>query len=155
MNKVWLSILLIFILQSSFAQGKKITGFYEKNVERELNLESTFDKNLSKENIGENIKRLSAKPHHISSPGSKENAEYILSQFKKWGWDANIETFHVLFPTPKTRLLEMTFPTSYKAILKEPALKEDSTSGQEGQLPTYNAWSADGDVTADLVFVNY
>jgi len=155
MNKTLLSVLMIFILQSSFAQTKKITGFYEKNVESELNLESAFDKNLSKENIGENIKRLSAKPHHISSPGSKENAEYILSLYKKWGWDAKIETFHVLFPTPKTRLLEMTSPTSYKAILKEPALKEDATSGQEGQLPTYNAWSADGDVMAELIFVNY
>jgi len=49
----------------------------------------------------------------------------------------------------------MTSPTSYKAILKEPALKEDATSGQEGQLPTYNAYSADGDVSAELVFVNY
>ena len=49
----------------------------------------------------------------------------------------------------------MTAPTSYKALLKEPALKEDATSGQEDQLPTYNAWSADGDVTGELVFVNY
>ena len=155
MNKILLSVLMIVILQFSFAQTKKITGFYEKNIQRQIDLESTFDKNLSKENIGENIKRLSAKPHHISSPGGKENAEYILSQFKEFGWDAKIETFHVLFPTPKTRLLEMTSPTFYKAILKEPALKEDATSGQEGQLPTYNAFSADGDVTGELVFVNY
>ena len=155
MIKVLVSVSLIFILQSSFAQAKNITGFFERNAGNELALESTFDKNLSKENIGENIKRLSAKPHNIGSPGSKENAEYILSQFKKWGWDAKIETFQVLFPTPITRLLEMTFPVSYKAILKEPALKEDATSGQEGQLPTYNAWSADGDVAAELVFVNY
>ncbi|MDQ2752235.1 MAG: M28 family peptidase, partial [Bacteroidota bacterium] len=98
---------------------------------------------------------LSAVPHHISSPGSKANAKYILSLYKKWGWDAQIETFHVLFPTPKTRVLEMISPTTYKAILKEPALKEDATSGQSGQLPTYNAYSADGDVTAELVFVNY
>jgi N-acetylated-alpha-linked acidic dipeptidase len=121
MKKTLLSVLLIFILQSSFAQTKNITGFYEKNVEAQLSLESTFDKNLSKENIGGNIKRLSAKPHHISSPGSKENAEYILSLYKKWGWDAKIEIFHVLFPTPKTRLLEMTAPVFYKALLKEPA----------------------------------
>ena len=60
-----------------------------------------------------------------------------------------------LFPTPETRILEMTSPVSYKAVLKEPALKEDATSGQSGQLPTYNAYSADGDVTAELVFVNY
>ena len=155
MAKLSLTFLLLFILQSTFAQAQKITGFFEKNVQDQLNLENSFDKNLSAENIGETMKILSAYPHHLSSPGSKKNAEFILSQFKKWGWDAQIETFHVLFPTPKTRVLEMTSPTSYKAILKEPALTEDATSGQSGQLPTYNAYSADGDVNGELVFVNY
>ena len=155
MSKLSLTFLLLFILQSTFVQSQKITGFFEKNVQDQLNLENSFDKNLSAENIGETMKTLSAYPHHLSSPGSKKNAEFILSQFKNWGWDAQIETFHVLFPTPKTRLLEMTSPTIYKALLKEPALKEDPTSGQSGQLPTYNAYSADGDVTGELVFVNY
>jgi N-acetylated-alpha-linked acidic dipeptidase len=155
MNKALLTAFAFFIFHISFAQTKKITGFYEKNIDKQLSLESSFDKNLSKENIGENMRKLSAKPHHISSPGSKENAEYILSLYKKWGWNAQIETFHVLFPTPKTRELEMVSPTMYKAILKEPALNEDATSGQLGQLPTYNAYSADGDVTGELVFVNY
>ena len=155
MNRSLLILLMIFILQSTIAQNKKITGFYEKNVDKELSLESAFDKNLSKSDIGETIKKLSAEPHHISSPGDKKNAEYILSLFTKWGWEAKIETFYVLFPTPETRILEMTSPLSYKAVLKEPALKEDATSGQSGQLPTYNAYSADGDVSAELVFVNY
>ena len=155
MNKSLVTLLMIFIVQSSIAQTKKMIGFYDKNVDKELSLESIFDSNLSKTNIGETIKKLSEKPHHISSPGDKENVEYILSLFEKWGWDAKIETFYVLFPTPETRILEMTYPTSYKAILKEPALKEDATSGQPGQLATYNAYSADGDVTSELVFVNY
>jgi Predicted aminopeptidases len=155
MNKSLITILMFFILQSSFAQTKKMTGFYEKNIDKELILESAFDKNLSKTNIGETIKKLSAEPHHISSPADKGNAEFILSLYSNWGWDAKIETFYVLFPTPKTRVLEMTSPISYKAILKEPALKEDVTSGQSGQLPSYNAYSADGDVTSELVFVNY
>lgn len=155
MKKLLVVLTLLFIYQFSFSQTKKIIGFYDENVNTQLNLESSFDKNLSKENIGETIKKLSTYPHHISSPGDKANAEYILSLYKQWGWDAQIETFHVLFPTPKTRILEMTSPTTYKAILKEPALKEDATSGQAGQLPTYNAYSADGDVTGELVFVNY
>jgi len=155
MQKLLLFISFLFILQTSFSQSKKIIGFYPQNVEKQLNTESAFDKNLSAENIGATMKVLSAKPHNISSPGSKSNAEYLLSQFKKFGWDVQIETFHVLFPTPKTRILEMTSPASYKALLKEPSLKEDPTSGQEGQLPTYNAYSADGDVTSELVFVNY
>lgn len=155
MNKSLVTLLMIFIVQSSIAQTKKMIGFYDKNVDKELSLESIFDSNLSKTNIDETIKKLSEKPHHISSPGDKENVEYILSLFEKWGWEAKIETFYVLFPTPETRILEMTYPTSYKAILKEPALKEDATSGQPGQLATYNAYSADGDVTSELVFVNY
>ena len=155
MNRALLIVFIIFILQPSNGQTKKITGFYDKNIDKELNLESAFDKNLSKANIGETIKKLSAEPHHISSPGDKKNAEYISSLFTKWGWDVKIETFYVLFPTPETRLLEMISPIPYKAVLKEPELKEDATSGQSGQLPTYNAYSADGDVTAELVFVNY
>ena len=155
MNKFLTAILMVLIIQPSIAQTKKITGFYEINIEKELSLESEFDKNLSKDNIGETIKRLSAEPHHIGSPADKKNADFIQSLFDKWGWDAKIETFYVLFPTPKIRILEMTSPTTYKAILKEPALKEDLTSGQSGQLDTYNAYSADGDVTAELVYVNY
>jgi N-acetylated-alpha-linked acidic dipeptidase len=155
MNKSLVSLLMLFILNSSFAQTKKITGFYDKNIDRELKLEAEFDKNLSRSEIGENIRKLSANPHSLSSPGDKANADYILSLFQKWGWDAKIETFYVLFPTPATRKLEMISPAYYNAILKEPAIKQDSTSGEPGQLPTYNAYSADGDVTAELVYVNY
>lgn len=79
----------------------------------------------------------------------------LESLFKEWGWSTRVETYQVLFPTPVTRKLEMVAPHAYKALLQEPALKEDGTSNQAGQLPTYNAWSADGDVTAPLVFVNY
>jgi len=155
MNKSLITLLVVLILQSSFAKAQKISGFYDKNIGKELSLESSFDKNLNKDTIGETIRQLSAKPHNLSSPADKENAEYILKLFTKWGWNAKIETFYVLFPTPKTRILEMTSPSTYKALLKEPALKEDATSGQTEQLPTYNAYSADGDVTAELVFVNY
>ncbi len=117
--------------------------------------EATFDALLNAQNIGNTIKELSAKPHFVGSPGSKEVAENILAKFKSYGWDASIETYQVLFPFPKVRLLEMTGSAKFTALLKEPTLKEDGTSGQPGQLPTSNVWSADGDVSAELVFVNF
>ncbi len=102
------------------------------------------------------MQRLSARPHHVGSPYDKENAEWLLAQFKSYGWDAKIEQFDVLFPTPKERLLELTAPTRFRAKLQEPAVSIDPTSNQQAeQLPTYNAYSADGDVTAPLVYVNY
>ena len=107
-------------------------------------------------NIGDDMKRLSAHPHHVGSPYDKDNAEWILAKFKEWGWDAQIETFTVLFPTPRERVVELVAPTQFKALLEEPAISVDPTSGQKAeQLPPYNAYSIDGDVTAPLVYVNY
>jgi N-acetylated-alpha-linked acidic dipeptidase len=108
------------------------------------------------ENLREYMKKLSAHPHHLGSAHDKENAEWILSRFTEWGLDAHIETFDVLFPTPKERAVELVAPTKFVAKLQEPGLPEDSTSNQiDEQLPTYNAYSIDGDVTAPLVYVNY
>lgn len=137
------------------SQSASITGFTPVNAATQRQLENAFDKQLNADNIGAVIKTFSSKPHSVGSPGSKEYAELIKSKLAGFGFDARIETYNVLFPTPKTRVLEMTAPSGYKALLKEPALKEDETSGQKGQLPIYNAWSADGDVSGELVFVNF
>ena len=118
--------------------------------------ENKFRAAVSPDAIRENMRRLSARPHNVGSPYDKDNAEWILAQFKSWGYEARIETFNVLFPTPKTRVLEMLQPTVYRAALKESVVASDPTSGQtDEQLPTYNAYSADGNVTAPLVYVNY
>ena len=102
------------------------------------------------------MKRLSARPHHVGSPYDHDNAEFLAGLYRSWGFDTKIEEFSVLFPTPKSRLVEMTAPEKFTLKLNEPALKEDpTTSQQDEQLPTYNAYSIDGDVTAPLVFVNY
>lgn len=104
----------------------------------------------------EDMRRLSARPHHVGSPYDKDNAEWILAQLKSYGLDAKIEVFDTLFPTPKSRKLELLGATKFVASLEEPTLAVDPTSGQKSeQLPTYNAFSIDGDVTAPLVYVNY
>lgn len=106
--------------------------------------------------IGEYMKRLTAHPHAVSQPYDKDNAEWMLAQFKSWGYDAHIESFDVLFPTPKERFVEMMSPKPFRLKLQEPAIPSDPTTRQTAeQLPTYNAYSPDGDVTAKLVYVNY
>src|SRR5437764_10190606 len=133
-----------------------LLGYSSQNSEKEKQWEQKFREGIVPGNIRENMKRLSARPHHVGSPYDKDNAEWILSKFKEWGFDAHIETFNVLFPTPKQRVLELLEPTRFVAKLQEPVLSVDPTSGQTSeQLPTYNAYSIDGDVTAPLVYVNY
>ena len=107
-------------------------------------------------NIEASMKRLSARPHHVGSPYDKDNALWIQTQFKLAGWDTTLETFDVLFPTPRERVVELVAPVRFNARLEEPPVPEDPTSSQKDeQLPSYNAYSIDGDVTAPLVYVNY
>ena len=133
-----------------------LLGFTAQSSAAERQWEEKFQQIPDPKLMRDYMQRLSARPHHVGSPYDNQNAEWILAQLQSWGWDAKIEKFDVLFPTPKTRLLEMTAPTAFKAKLEEPALAIDPTSNQKDeQLPTYNAYSPDGDVSGPLVFVNY
>ena len=153
MKKIFTSIAILLTFTVLVSAQKSITGF--KNSAKQLKIEADFDAQLNAKRVGENIKLLSSVPHHVGSVGGKFVASEIAKVFKDNGWDTKIETYQLMFPTPITRVLEMSGVTNFKAVLKEPSFKEDATSGQPDQLPTYNCWSADGDVTANLVFVNY
>ena len=138
------------------APEKPLLGFAPGRVAAEYQLESQFDAHLKADNLRQWMKRLAAHPHHVGSPYDKDNAEFMAALFKSWGYDTRIDVSYVLFPTPKLRRLELVAPTSFTASLAETPVAEDATSGQTAeQLPTYNAFSKDGDVTAELVFVNY
>ena len=152
----WLSVSAPAPAQPPPQDSPTLLGYSASSSARESEWEEKFRDGISPNNIRENMRHLCARPHHVGSPYDKDNAEWILARFKEWGFDAHIETFDVLFPTPKVRVLELLKPTAFHASLQEPPVAGDPTSAQTSeQLPTYNAYSADGDVTAPLVYVNY
>ncbi|MDX2045684.1 MAG: M28 family peptidase, partial [Chitinophagaceae bacterium] len=154
MRKFLLFIHFCF-LPAVFLHAQKLMGFTNADAAKQLDWEKQFDAQLSAAKQDEWMKFMSSRPHHVGSPHDKANAEYMANLFKQWGYQTEIAEYHVLFPTPKTRVLELLGAKPFKAKLEEPALAADKTSGQKTeQLPTYNAYSADGDVTAELVFVN-
>jgi N-acetylated-alpha-linked acidic dipeptidase len=140
--------------QASQAGGGML-GFTVHGAASQRQLEQRFDSLLSASEIRGWLKRMASEPNQVGSPHDKANAEWMLAQFKQWGWDAHIEKFDVLYPTPTDELVEMVAPTTYKATLHEPPIKGDATSTVPGALPPYNVYGADGDVTGQLVYVNY
>ena len=137
------------------APSTGLLGFTEEGSVTQRALEQRFDAQLSANEMRDWLKRLSAEPNQVGSPHDKATAEFMLSLFKQWGWDARIETFDVLYPTPKHVAVELVAPTTFKAMLHEPPVAGDATSALSGALPPYNVYGADGDVTAELVYVNY
>ena len=151
-----LVLALLFVSTYITASAQELSGFSQANAADQRELEKKFDRSLQASNLRSWMRRLSSRPHPVGSEFGKATAEFIRDEFRSWGYEAEIETFHVLFPTPRIRLLEMTAPRKFKARLSEPPLKEDETSRQtKEQLPVYNCFSADGDVTAELVYVNF
>jgi N-acetylated-alpha-linked acidic dipeptidase len=149
-------ICLLALTAHAADKGSDLRGYTSADSAVEVKWEQTFRSLPDPDHIRENMRRLSAYPHHVGSAYDKNNAEWLLAQLKSYGLDAQIETFTALFPTPKSRLLELLGPAPFKASLQEPALSVDPTSDQtREQLPTYNAYSRDGDVTAPLIYVNY
>lgn len=154
---VFSALLIVFSMSTSILDAQDlIMGFPEEETDAQIALEAKFDALLNADNLDSWMKYLTAQPHHVGSPYDKKVVDFVAAKFKEWGYQVRIEKFDVLFPTPKLRLVEMLAPTTYKASLTEPPVKGDPYSDQTKEaLPGYNAFSVDGDVTADLVFVNY
>lgn len=139
---------------ATFAADGPIRGFSVEGATAQHALEDKMDAAIIPENLDSWMKRMTAKPHHLGNAFNKENAEFIAEQFKSWGYQTEIAEYHVLMPTPKVRELSLISPTQYTAILKEDAVDGDPTSNQSDRLPPYVAYSPDGEVTAEVVFVN-
>jgi len=132
-----------------------IRGFTARSSDAERQAEEKFRAIPRPDNNREYMKTMTEAPHHAGSPGSRKVAEYILGQFTSWGLNASIESFEALMPYPKERLVELVAPDKYELKLKEPRVEQDSDSTDPGGLPTFNAYSADGEVTGELVYVNF
>jgi N-acetylated-alpha-linked acidic dipeptidase len=131
-------------------------GFSAAGALDEQATERRFDADLNAAELREWMRTMSSAPNQVGSLHDKANAEFMLQKFREWGWDASIETFSVLYPTPRHLSLQLIAPKQFSAKLAEPAIKDDATSGNTADaLPPYNVYGADGDVSAELVYVNY
>jgi len=146
-------------LQTGFAQQAAtpvLPGYTAADSKAELDLEQRFRAIPEASRAHENMRFLAAHPHNVGSEAQRKNSEWVLAKYKEWGWDAHIEQFDVLYPTPQYQILEMTAPTHFRAKLEETPLPDDPyTHETKTQLPGYNIYSADGDVTGPLVYANY
>lgn len=149
------AILLVSILPAACLAQAPLRGYTAAQASALREWEAKLHAIPEPARIKGYMQRMSAEPHHAGSPGSKAVANYAAGLMKEWGLDARIESFEALLPYPTQRSLEMVAPVKFTAKLKEPVVSADPDSGDANQLPTYNAYSASGDVTGEVVYVNY
>jgi N-acetylated-alpha-linked acidic dipeptidase len=149
----WLA--LAWALPGIAVGADNLLGFDAAGSSAELALERQLDAGIDPADLKTWLQDLAAAPNHVGSLHDHRNAEKIRDMLASWGWDARIETFRVLYPTPLTVRVELVAPTKHLAQLLEPPIAGDAGSAVPGALPAYNAYGADGDVTAEVVYVNF
>jgi N-acetylated-alpha-linked acidic dipeptidase len=148
---VWLAAALAL---ASPALGDSLLGFPDPAAQRQL--EQAYRMGLNADDQARWARELARKPHHPGSEHGQFNIEYVAAQFAEWGFDVAVETFDILLPVPVTRELSLIEPEPFSAGLMEDVVAGDASSADRAEvLPPYNAFSVDGDVTGELVFVNY
>ena len=150
-----LLIALLLAPAVATAQQAPIRGFPASALDAQAAHERVLRATPSADTLRAQLRILSENPHEAGTERSHHIAELILARFKSYGLDAHIEQFEALMPRPISRTLELVAPTSYTAKLKETCIPQDKDSCDADQLPTFNAYSPDGDVTGKLVYVNY
>ena len=150
-----LSLSLVCLLTRQAFAADSIRGFPDDEAKARAPFEQRLRATAEANKIREFMTRMASEPHHAGSPASRAVAEFALEKFKEFGLEARIETFDALIPYPTQRVLEVLSPVRYTAKLREPIVKEDPDSSDLNQLPTFNAYSANGDITAPAVYANY
>ena len=151
-----LLLFLLLVIGTAVLAEDSILGFDPDGSQAQQALEAEFDSHLNADDMDAWLRELSSAPHHVGSTRGREVVEFVAAKFRSWGYDTEIAEYEVLFPSPRIRELELVYPSRFTASLTEDSLAEDpSTSNIDDLLPPYNAFSIDGDVEGELVFVNY
>lgn len=149
------SVVVLLVGINPAAQSSAIRGFPSSAVAEQRQREEQVRKVPDSARLKTYMEAMAGEPHVAGRPGSRKVAEYAVEQFRSWGLDARLESFEALMPWPTERVLEMTAPTRHTMAIRETVLPEDPDSGDDDHTPTFNAYSADGDVTGEVVYVNY
>lgn len=149
------AIALVSALTLGAAADQSLPGFTEAGAQAQRDLEAEFDRHLDPSDLRAWMHELAGEPHHVGSTHGRRNVETLKRLFTEWGYDTEIASYEVLFPTPRTRRLEMIEPHAFTASLVERSVAGDESSESPDVLPPYNVFSPDGDVTGQLVYVNY
>jgi N-acetylated-alpha-linked acidic dipeptidase len=145
---VWLSA-------QGAAPAFRIRGFSAASSEAETAREREMKTAPSAKLAEADFDVMTAEPHHTGSPYEIKLADYVSDEFKKFGLEATKYEYGVLLPWPGRRRIDVVAPDTLKLEVEEEKIRGDQWADKPGILPAYNAYSPSGDVTGEIVYVNF
>lgn len=136
------------------ASQQPMVGYTAVNAARERAAEADAIKRPSPQQASEHSKDLSRETHVAGTAAQARTRDYVIAQMKAWGIETDVKAYDVWMPHATSVHVARVSPQPKELSLAEPPVAGDPTS-KLAQYPTVNGYSGQGDVTADVVYVNY
>ncbi|MEP0848214.1 MAG: M28 family peptidase [Phycisphaerae bacterium] len=105
--------------------------------------------------IQEFARTLAARPHVAGTPAQAETRDYVIEQMRSWGLQTEVAEYEVYLPFATEVLLERISPSPRRFETREPAFPHDPYAAQPLPILPQHGYTAAGDASGDLVYVNY
>jgi len=148
------ALLLLGALPASVFAQQSMVGYSAANAAKERDVEANAINRPSPAVASAHSRELSKETHVAGTPAQARTRDYVIAQMKKWGIETEVRTYDVWMPHPVSVKASRVSPSPKEFALAEPPIAGDPTSSL-AQYPTVNGYSGEGDVTADVVYVNY
>jgi N-acetylated-alpha-linked acidic dipeptidase len=153
------ALLTTAILVVTFSAGSqevaRIRGFRASRVQAELQLEQTLQGIPDATHAENNLRHLTSEPHMAGTEASHKVAEWLCDQYRSFGFDADIVTYSAWLPLPREVKLELMAPETRTLASPEQPFEQDPDTYDKRAVAGFNTYSPSGDVTAQVVYVNY
>ena len=97
---------------------------------------------------------LSRESHLAGTPAQARTRDYVVDRMRSWGLETEVRAYDVWMPHPTSVRVWRLAPGQRELDLAEGPVTGDSSSTLPEVLPI-NGYSGSGDVTAEVVYVNY
>ena len=158
MKTILIPILLVVITLATpltFAQTA-IDGFSAERAAAEHRWEDQFRAVPDSKSAREHLRRLTLVPHIAGTKEDYDTAVYVRDQLRSYGLAAELKEYEVWLNYLNTpTVLELITTRRQRLSTQEAVVPGDPTSTNPKITPLFNGYSANGDVTAPVVYANY
>lgn len=150
------TVALALFLVSILSAQQVPTGFSATAGTRQLDLEQLLKTLPKGETFSKHLQVLTSQPHPAGSPENLEVIKYMAASMEKAGLEVERYPYDIYLPTgPGEIEVGLVQPIRMPLNNMEYILEEDPFSADPRAAEGWNSYSGSGDVTAEVVYVNY
>ncbi|HJQ54704.1 MAG TPA: M28 family metallopeptidase [Gemmatimonadaceae bacterium] len=143
------------VLVSVPTAAQTLPGYSASASQQERALEADVITRPGASTAAAHSKFLSMQPHMAGTPAQERTRDYVVAQMKSFGLETEVRTYKVWMPHPISTRVWRLSPHPLELKLEEGPIAEDTTSVAFKQVMAFNGYGAAGDVSGEVVYVNY